>query len=210
MNFYFLASLIVFMLVFGRILKKGSSNMQKEKETFWEKESKANSVRKKPLDNLNYITIPLDTLPMQLHTSQPDIQECIDTITHLSQNKIVNLTGISNTDLKLTYGTANITVLSQYDQNYTFLVTTLQKWADLLYALGEEASVRAILEFSISTGCDITKAYLMLAEIYSKYEETEQIKDLLEKTKLLASPSNKIIGHRLEEEYPFLTEEFAQ
>ncbi len=204
MNFYFLASLIVLLLVFGRVLKKSTFQMQQDAEDFWAKEALANSVRKKPLDNLNYITIPVDTLPIQLYNDNPHVQECINTVMELAQNKIVNLTGITNTDLKLAYGTANITILSQYDQNYTFLVTALQKWADLLYELNEPEAVKTILEFSVSTGCDITKTYLTLAEIYDNRQEPENITSLMATAKTLSSPSGKIICRRLAEEYPGL------
>ena len=42
-------------------------------------------------------------------------------LTSLSTQPVVNLTGFTNTDLKLEYGTANITCLTEYDQNYTLL-----------------------------------------------------------------------------------------
>ncbi len=206
MKFYFLASFIILLLVFGRILKKTSFKMQQEKQDFWAKENAANSVRKKPLDNLDYIAIPLEELPITLHNHLPDIQECVNTLQSLSQCKIVNLTGISNTDLKLAYGTANITVLSEYDQNYTLLVTTLQKWAEALYALGEIEATKTILEYSIEIHCDISKTYLLLAEIYAGKQETLLIKELMNKAKTLSSLSSKTIVRRLTEAYPELVE----
>ena len=45
-------------------------------------------------------------------------------------------------DLKLEYGTANINDLSQYDQNYTLLVRTLQKWAEALAAADHPRLIR--------------------------------------------------------------------
>lgn len=178
--------------------------MEKEQESFWQKERKSNSVRKKPLDNLDYINIPLSSLPLDAYSKDSIVQECIETITTLADCKIVNLTGISNTDLKLTYGTANITVLSQYDQNYTILVTTLQKWADKLYSLNDLSSACMILEYAVSINSDITKSYLILAEIYEKQNIPQRITELIAAAGKLTTPSGRIILRKLQDAYPNL------
>lgn len=202
MKIPFLASLFIFLLVLGRALKKNTRTMEKEQESFWQKERDANSVRKKPLDNLDYITIPLEQLPTTVHNEDSVVQECVETLTTLSSCKIVNLTGISNTDLKLTYGTANITVLTEYDQSYTLLVITLQKWADKLYALEDIASARTVLEYAVSIGSDVTKTYLVLAEIYTRQGVSERIHELVSAAGKLTTPSGKIILRKLQETYP--------
>ena len=175
--------------------------MEKERQSFWQRERAANNVRKKPLDNLEYIKIPLEKLPLQAHNEDSTIAECVEVLSTLAECKIVNLTGISNTDLKLTYGTANITPLSEYDQNYTLLVTTLQKWADKLYTLGDIASAKTILEYAVSVKSDITKTYLQLAEIYSSQDSPEAIKDLIIAARQLTTPSGRIIIRKLQETY---------
>ena len=112
MNLVFLASLIVFILFLSVRIKRQSRLQQDKEKSFWERERLANSVRKKPLDNLNYIQIPLENFPTHLLQEKEEVMECISLMEHLTSQKIVNLTGYSNTDLKLEYGTANITALS--------------------------------------------------------------------------------------------------
>lgn len=204
MKIPFLASLFVFLLVLGRALKKSTRAMKAEEESFWQRERAANSVRKKPLDDLEYISVPLEQLPIDIHTEDPVVRECVETINILKDCKIVNLTGITNTDLKLTYGTANITVLSEYDQSYTLLVTTLQKWADKLYALGDMTSAKMILEYAVSVRSDVTGTYLMLAAIYEKLGAPERIQELSAAAEALTTPSGKIIKRKLQETYPHL------
>lgn len=204
MKFPFLASLFIFLLVLGRVLRKNTQIMEKEQESFWQKERAANSVRKKPLDNLDYITIPLEQLPTTSHEEDSVVRECVETLITLSECKIVNLTGISNTDLKLTYGTANITVLTEYDQSYTLLVTTLQKWADKLYALEDFSSAKTVLEYAVSVNSDVTKTYLMLAEIYSRQGTPERIQELVTAAGKLNTPSGRIILRKLQEAYPIM------
>lgn len=204
MKIPFFATLFLFLLVLGRALKKNTHAMEAQEQSFWQRERTANSVRKKPLDNLEYISIPWEQLPAEVHKDDSVVRECLDTLTILKDSKIVNLTGITNTDLKLTYGTANITVLTEYDQNYTSLVTTLQKWADKLYHLGDMDSARIVLEYAVSVRSDITKTYLMLAEIYNQSGLAERIPELVTAAEKLTTTSGKIILRKLQEDYPSL------
>ena len=96
----------------------------------------------------------------------PTVSLSENELTALKDEKIVNLTGISNTDLKLEYGTANITPLTQYDQNYTALVCSLQKWGQALYDLGRFEDAAKVLEFAVKTRSDITATYRLLIDLY--------------------------------------------
>ena len=202
MKITFLASLFLFLWAFRRILRNNSRSLQEEQKAFWQRERESNNVRKKPLNNLNYISIPLDKLPTKSHIDNEIIEDCVSTLTVLSERKIVNLTCISNTDLKLTYGTANITALTEYDQNYTLLVATLQKWADALYALGDTEDAQTLLEYAVSVDSDVSKTYSLLASIYEQNGELSKITSLIETAQRLSSPSSKIIVRKLQETYP--------
>ncbi|MCM1102249.1 MAG: hypothetical protein NC079_10815 [Clostridium sp.] len=199
MKFYILASLIIFIMVISHNIRKSNRLEAKQEQEFWDRERRANQVRRKPLDDLEYIQIPLERLPMQLLADDRDIADCHRIINDLSLCPIVNLTGFSNTDLKLQYGTANITALTEYDQSYTLLVSTLQRWADLLCKAGHEDAVRPILEFAVSTRTDVSRTYDMLAELYLKGHETEKISELLQTAQSLNSLNRDVIIRHLEE-----------
>ena len=115
MKFPFLASVILFCLILRILLKRGNKTQEQELSSFWDRERQANATRRKSLDDLDYITLPLESFPMQLLTDEEEITDCIRTIQSLSEKKIVNFTGYTNTDLKLMYGAPNITQLIQYD-----------------------------------------------------------------------------------------------
>lgn len=185
MKFPALATVIFFCIWLHFTLSRVSDADAKKRKSFWDRESEANNVRKKSLDDLEYITIPLAELPFGL---LPDVQAITDaegTIKDLSTEKIVNLTGFTNTDLKLMYGTANITPLSAYDQNYTSLVTALQKWGSQLFLYGKYPEACTVLEFAVQTKSDITDTYKLLCELYqgklglSSEAAEEKIKALL-------------------------------
>ena len=169
MNLLIIASFPILCLLFSYALHR----------EFWDREQRANFTRKKPLDNLNYIAIPEELLTMKPAIMTEELQSCLDELNDLSSSKIVNLTGYTNTDLKLEYGTANITILSEYDFHYTKLVTLLQKLAELLHDNLEDELTVQVLEFAVSTGTDVSKSYYLLAELYQQMNMPEKIQDLI-------------------------------
>lgn len=199
MKFYVLASLIVFILVIAHNVRKSGKIQAARERSFWERERLANETRRKPLDDLNYISIPLDRLPMHVMEQEEQTAECLRIIRELSAEPIVNLTGITNTDLKLEYGAANINVLTQYDQNYTLLAGALQKWAELLYGAGYVDEARQILEFAVETHTDVSRCYDLLSDIYLQNGESHKLAWLEETAETLNSLSREGILRRLRE-----------
>lgn len=201
MKFPFLASFIIFILVLTHRIHRQRNETASKEKAFWEKEQAANSVRRKPLDNLDYIHIPMEKLPTDLMTEDETVADCLNTINELSEQKIVNFTGYTNTELKLEYGTANIEPLSAYDQNYTLLVTTLQKWADVLWNADHKEEAVSIMEFALGTRTDISRTYYKLAEYYTSNNQGEKIELLLDTAEKLRSANKKSIVRTLRESY---------
>lgn len=170
----FFALFIVFLAWFTYELRKNN----KTDDSFWKRENEANNVRKQNLDNLDYITIPLDSLPFfsGIDEKLDDIQQ---TLQNLASRTIVNLSMYTNTDLKFMYGAANLTILTEYDQNFTLLVRTLHKWSEQLIALGYEKEALQVLEFAVSIKSDVTADYVVLAKLYQKQNATEKLDSLI-------------------------------
>lgn len=166
MRFPFLASFILLCIVVNLGMRRVSRKTEDQEAAFWKKELDANNVRKKSLDSLEYVHIPYDLLPFDTAEDNQILQSAEEELLALKDEKIVNLTGITNTDLKLEYGTANITPLTEYDQNYTTLVCALQKWGQELYNLGRFQDAADVLEFAVKTRTDITATYRVLLDIY--------------------------------------------
>ncbi|NLL78417.1 MAG: hypothetical protein GX234_01150 [Clostridiales bacterium] len=194
-----MASLILFIFLMQFRLHRHSRHASDEESSFWEKEAKANSTRRKSLDSLDYIIIPTKKLPMHILEENEEICDVLETIHRLTQNKIVNFTGISNTDLKLKYGAPNLPLLMQYDQNYTLLARTLQKWASLLYEAQYTKEAKQILEFAMETRTDVKASYILLARIYQKEDCPEKIEELKALAETLQSASKTLILRNLNE-----------
>ena len=132
---------IILIVVIQLKLRKSTKNNKERMSKFWEKELSANSVRKKDISNLNYITIP-DSLPT-ININDTKILKDYETINKLRERKILNLSGMSNTNIKLEYGVGNLAFLSECDDNFVLLVRTLDELGHLLFSQGYETQALA-------------------------------------------------------------------
>ena len=198
LGFPILTSVIILTILLNLRNRKTTSIFQKERESFWEKESLANSIRKKDLSNLHYITIPEKSLPF-IETNDEIINSCHNNIHKLMTESIVNLTGYTNTELKLEYGAANLNTLSKYDSNFTELCRVLNKWGSRLLELGYIVEACTVLEFAVSVLSDVSSTYKTLGRIYAQNGDFSKIDNLLNEAEKLNSMSKPVIIKALSE-----------
>lgn len=199
MNFILFASTLILGFIIAFAVSKGKKTQAALQREYWQKEEAANNTKRKSLDDLDYIKLPMEIFPMDLLPDNPKIEDYRQIILSLSECPIVNFTGISNTDLKLRYGAPNIDLLTSYDQNYTLLVRTLQQWAQALYEAGHITEACQLLEFAVSTGTDISATYRLLCEIYHKQGTPDKIPGLYPIAETLNSAMQKSIVRILQE-----------
>lgn len=199
MNLLLFASTFALGLAIAIASKRNNKNKASIEQEFWERERAANSTRRKSLDDLPYIKLPMEIFPMELLPDVPKVEDYRQIILSLVDLPIVNFTGLTNTDLKLRYGAPNINLLISYDQSYTLLVRTLQQWAQALYDGGYPKEACQLLEFSVSTGTDVSATYRLLCKIYQELGTPEKIADLYLIAETLNSANQKIIVDILQE-----------
>lgn len=199
MKFPVFASFLIFIIWLSLNLARSNRRDEASKQSFWEKERLANSTRRKPLDDLPYIKIPLDSLSMHLLPEDEQASEYKEIFRSLNESKIVNFTGITNTDLKLQYGAPNIDLLTQYDQNFTVLARTLHQWASYLYEKGYPQESCQILEYAVSIGSDVSGSYKLLCKIYKENNTPEKIRSLYPVAESLNSLMKNTIVRILQE-----------
>lgn len=191
---YFIIIIVLIQLKLRKNSKKESDSIKK----FWERESKANSVRKKNIDSLDYITIPGNMSFEKLETSDSDIIKARENLLALREKKILNLTGYTNTDIKMEYGVGNLTELSEYDDNYTTLVRAIVTLGKLLMERGYTSEGVELLEYGIKCKTDVSANYTLLADYYKETEQPDKIKRLIRVAEQLKSMNSEIIIKKLE------------
>lgn len=165
-------------------------------EEFLEQESRANSVRKADITALPYVEIPLDELPLDA-LSACGYSALAEELRALASVKILNLSMYTNTELKLMYGPANLTALSDCDDAYTSLIMLLNKIGASLLEADRPDDAEKFLSFAISIGSDITTSYTMLATLYAKKHDINRIDRLIGNADSLTSLSGKTIQSNL-------------
>ncbi len=172
--------------------KRSERKFSEQMNAFWERERSANSVRRKPLDDLEELHIPEEFYGFP---SDPDAHSCSEALRILETlrgERIVNLTGLTNTDLKEKYGAANLPELSRCDQNYTSLVRALQMYAEWLSENSHEAEAIKLLEYALDTRTDVSASWRLLMQLYLSAGRTADADALLaraEELDTLTAPS---------------------
>lgn len=193
MVFLFLAVIIINIYLFVRRSQTNKS-MSQIREDFWAREHKANLTTRKDLSDLDFIIIPMEDLPFDMETLNKELKSIQDEIIALSNQPMVNFTGLSNTDLKLKYGAANIKELIRWDTNFIALVTLLNEWGLYYYKQHQYNSARQIFEFAVDCKSDVSNTYILLANIYVQENISEKIDDLIQVAESLDSlAKNKIL-----------------
>lgn len=187
----FTICIVIFLFVLTSTIRKNNRTQTEVNEAFWARERQSNTVRKQDISKLDYISIPLEKFPLNLGTPSED------TLKALSNEKILNLTGLSNTDLKLSYGAANLDELTRYDENFTTLVKALAAYAKELLDARQVDDAQTVLEYAVSIKSDSTVIYTMLASIYREQGQQNKIDELLLSAEQLNSLSKQVIKNRL-------------
>lgn len=166
-------------------------------DDFWKKEQEANWTRRQDISNLAYIKLPLDTLPLGKYDDEA--LTCFeDALRELAEKPICNLNGISNTDLKLRYGAANLPALTECDTNYSTLLSLLANYGEKLFELSHREEAKAVLEYALSLGTDVGKTYELLADIYEEEGDSPQLARLRETAEHLSSIRKSSILRKLD------------
>ena len=158
--FVFLAIFIVFLLYINFLMHKNKRAQENLEKQFWDREHSANFTRKKDISNLNYLIITEDKIPQNLTT---DAKKSLET---LCGQKMLNLSSMSNTDLKLEYGVANLDELSACDDRFSTFERNAAIYAQELSDAGYTDQARQLLEFAVSCHVDNSSIYTQLATIY--------------------------------------------
>lgn len=170
---------LILLSVFSLLRNRSKRSMKESQDAFWEKEQLANRTRKQDISNLDYIEIPLDVFPTGTY-DDPQLATLDAELERLHNRKILNLSGISNTDLKLKYGVANLTALSEYDANYTVLARTIVAYGKRLAELGYKEDAIRVLEFGVSCKTDVSANYTLLGSLYMENGQSEKVEQLIE------------------------------
>lgn len=181
-----LICVIIFTIILKYKLRTIESHERNIEENLRQLERRASLPIKKSLQSLPKIVISLSDLPFRENATD-EIMSCQIIIKELSAQTICNLTGISNTELKLKYGAGNLDKLSEYEQNYLLLIKTLSAWGTRLYEQHNYTDAETVLEYAVFCQSDLRQTYITLTKIYIDQNAPEKVRNLAKKTEKISS-----------------------
>lgn len=148
--------------------KKHSQQEAMPIKDFLQRELEANTTRKKDISGLPYLTADCSRLPDLSGCPDPEreIAAVRRELQKLDGKKLLNLSGTSNTDLKLSYGAANFPVLSACDTHYTEFTRGLYRLGLLLSQNGADELAVLVLQYAVELKTDVVATYQLLTSIY--------------------------------------------
>lgn len=193
---------LTFLFIWVWNLKKNQKKYENERTKFWSKEQDSLVVRKKDIPdslfyrpNLSALTFP------QLSPENKDFKKSETLVRQLQDSlalPMLRFRDISNTDLRLQFGTANQTYITQAEENYDAFQNFLYDYAALMKenSFSEEA-ISALTE-AVRLDCDSSKHYILLADLYFEQKNYHA----LEQLKILIEPLNPITKKKIEANFP--------
>lgn len=201
MKLLLLPSITLLILVLNYNLRKNKGTNDRDIRSILEREDAANATRRKDISGLPYIKVPLDMLPLDItlndEKKQSKITEYKQKILELSEKTMLNLIGISNTELKEQYGPANLEQLTICDQNYSAYIRTLHLFAECIYDEHPDFAVQ-VWEYCLSIGTDISGTYDLLGRHYLSSQNKEQFMKLYDSIPDPDSIAGKTIVRKLD------------
>lgn len=179
--FHFLPYIIVFCIWLNYEFKKSSRLAEKSKQNWLDLEREANSTRKKSIDMLHYITFSEKSIPI-IEINDELITKYQQSLLNFVDKRIINLSSMTNTELKKAYGPANLPALSEYDANFSEFVSLLHNYAIRLNELEYTEEAKTVLEYSVSIGTDMGISYKLLADFYNADSQIDKIRELIAHT----------------------------
>ena len=192
MAFPFLAIFIVFVLLLSLRFSTVKKKTKEKYNAFWDNEAAANRVAAVDLSTLSYINVPISRFPFN-KWEDDEIQMMESQIEELSKQRILNLTGKTNTELKLLYGAANLDALTEIGENFNTLIVLLVDYAKALMQKGDYEEAAKILEYGASIGSDISSNYMLLGDCYVALHRVSQIAVIRQQVESM----DLLLGHKI-------------
>lgn len=197
----FVPTLLIIAWIIRHNVKRNTGNDKETVTSYLKRDSDANFIRRKDITNLPYIQIPFDRLPLDITLKDANMQSKIEeyqkNIRDLANTKMLNLIGISNVELKETYGPANLELLTAYEGNYNRYIRTLSLYAGCIEEEYPKEAVQ-IWEYCIEIGTDISTTYASLGMYYFNHENMDAFDHLYQCIPDVEMISGKIIIKKLD------------
>ncbi len=195
---------LIFVLWLNYERRKTSRREQKKSDSFWAREDEANRTRKKDISHLPFFKPDKNRIPFP-ETEDENIIFYQNEVLHYLDTPMMNLSGYTNTDLKLAYGVGNFKTLSEYDENFNSLFMNLSHLGKSYQRRGLLSEAELVYQFCLDFGFQKATDYKALAAVYKEQGTPRKISDLISRAEKSGLPYKETLVQSLKETMDSLT-----
>ena len=178
-----------------------SSQPADENDHIIAKDMEANFARVKDISGDLFVVPDMSELPFQHNIDANEYARLarsqISVLDKSKEQMIRPNKQISNVDLKLKFGLANLELIANYEENFNQYIWALLRWADALAQKDMLIEAVTVLRHSIDFGSESSKPYITLADVYYKMNDFANIENLLREVELHNIQAKDIIMQHL-------------
>jgi hypothetical protein len=188
MLFDTLSAFALFLLLaagFRFIINRRGKDNKEALNQYLEKEQAANYARKKPVDTSYFYQFDPARYLLKDSTAAEKQQAAVKKLSKLTMLKFEPPK--TNLEIKKEFGYANLEHIVSYEENWHRFFAALTAWAEELLKADNPADAETVLKNAIADGCDLTKAFIMLADIYYNKKDKESLTALKQRAAQLGA-----------------------
>jgi len=174
---------LIFLFIFHHNLKKTEKLTAIKRKEFWENEEKSMFSRKSQIEDTNYIVPDISGVKHNnkeyfAELGHPELFKYQELIFSLSKEPMLNLSNMSNSEIRLKYGIANFSHIEACENNYNRLIKAIYLLGKGYFDLENYSEAISVLEAGIKINSDISDHILLLAELYAKKKDSFNFNEL--------------------------------
>lgn len=175
-------SIFICFLIFSAWLfyerRKSERKQERISQEFWDREEEANHTKNKDISDLPMYCPDAEQIPMP-ETDDENITYYQGKVRESVSKPMMNLSGFTNTDLKLAYGTGNFNTLSEYDTNFNAFLMDMSNLGKAYFTAGRLEEAAAVYQLCLASGLKKSTDYQALARVYVAMGRAGKITDLI-------------------------------
>lgn len=142
---------LIFVIWLGYEIKKSRRAGEQQSKEFWDRENEALLSARKSTADILFIEVPDEIIPPVVIDAEDEdslsVNTLISELESLRGTKIADLSEYTNTDLRIKYGTANFTWLSEADTRFASLVRIMSGLITLLVKTSRSDDARILIDY---------------------------------------------------------------
>lgn len=200
------ATFILFLIaifIFQHNLRKSDRTINNSRKNFWAHEEKSLFARKSPIESSLYIKPNLEALPKFsiedfISFGDENLYKIQEHCFNIATEPMVNLSDMLNSDVRMKYGTSNLSIIESYEVNYNHYIKSLYQLAKGYYDLKMYAEAIKVLEEGVHVNTSIGDHIILLASLYCQFHDTLKFNELYERTLTLNTLTKSTIVKNLD------------